>query len=99
MSPLWAELECCHSGEDGRIINERNRERHRNLEGDYGPPVATPVAHATHSPSSLGAMGGCMALAPHLRMWSDHASFSPTYRGSTTGLVLKKLVGPKKFVA
>jgi hypothetical protein len=65
---IWAELERRHSGEDGRITIERRRERCRNLKGDYGPPVTAPAAHAMCSPSSPGVAGGCMALAPHLRM-------------------------------
>jgi hypothetical protein len=69
---IWAELERRHSGEDGHITIERCRERCRNLEGDYGPPVTAPAARAMCSPSSPGVAGGCMALAPHLRMvvWS-----------------------------
>jgi hypothetical protein len=69
---LWANLERRCLGEDGSITIKRHRERHRNLEGDYGTPIAAPVAHATHTPNSPGGMGGCMALSPHLRMvvWS-----------------------------
>jgi hypothetical protein len=55
MADLQAELEHHHLGEDGCITIERHRERHQNLEGDYGTPVAAPVAHGTHTPSSAGA--------------------------------------------
>jgi hypothetical protein len=63
-----AELEHRRLGEDDRITIKCHRERRRNLEGDYGTPVAAPVARATHTPSSPGVTGGCMAHAPHLCM-------------------------------
>jgi hypothetical protein len=40
-------------------------ERHRNLDGDIGAVDTTPVKQATHTPTSLGSRGGCMALAPY----------------------------------
>jgi hypothetical protein len=63
-----AELEHRRLGEDDRITIKCHRERRHNLEGDYGTPVAAPVARATHTPSSPGVTGGCMAHAPHLCM-------------------------------
>jgi hypothetical protein len=65
---LCDKLERHREGEDGRITIERLCERRRNLKGDYGTPVAAPTTRATSTPSSLGAAGGCMALAPHLYM-------------------------------
>jgi hypothetical protein len=68
MVDLRAELDRCCSGEDTCITIEHHRERHRNLEGDNGPPAIAPAGHVTHSPSSLGDVGGCMALASRLCM-------------------------------
>jgi hypothetical protein len=63
---LRAELECRRSREDGCITIERHRERHHNLDGDFGASNATPVGQAARTPTSLGSGGGCMTLAPHL---------------------------------
>jgi hypothetical protein len=68
---LRAELERRHLGEDDRITIKHQRERRRNLEGDYDPPVTVreaPTTHVTRSPSSPRAVGGRMALASHLHM-------------------------------
>jgi hypothetical protein len=68
MTDLWAKLEHRRLGEVGHITIESHCERHRNLEGDYGTPIAAPIACATHTPISPGVMGGCVAPSPHLRM-------------------------------
>jgi hypothetical protein len=65
---LRAELEHRRSGEDGRTSIERQHERHRNLDDNYGTMNATPAGHAVHTPTSLGSKGGCIALALHLQM-------------------------------
>jgi hypothetical protein len=69
-------------GEDSRTTIERNCERHRDIEGHklvrdfdlHAPVGARQTAHAPFPPGSSGVSGGggCMALAPHLRMvvWS-----------------------------
>jgi hypothetical protein len=69
---LRVEVDYHRSGEDSCITIERRCEGHRNLDDDYGSPVAAPAGHTMHSHSSPGAMGRCMALAPQLRMvvWS-----------------------------
>jgi hypothetical protein len=56
------------SGEDDRITIERRRERRRNLNGDFGAANATLGGQAALTPTSPGSGGGCMALAPQLRM-------------------------------
>jgi hypothetical protein len=68
-------------GEDGRITIECHRERHRNIEGDYGTFVAAPVACATHTPSSLG------VIAPHLRMVVWPCKFWPHLSEKYDGFV------------
>jgi hypothetical protein len=65
---LRAELEHRHVGEDDHITIEHRRERRHNLKDDYGTTNAAPAGHAVHSPSSLRTGGGCVALAPLLRM-------------------------------
>jgi hypothetical protein len=62
-------------GEDSHITIERRRERRhhieaRNLEKDVGSlaPTREPAPHAVQSPGSPATSGGCMVLAPHLRM-------------------------------
>jgi hypothetical protein len=66
---LRAKLERRHSGEDGRTTIDRQRERHRNLDGDYDAANVVPgTANAAHTSTSSGSRGGCMALAPHLQM-------------------------------
>jgi hypothetical protein len=68
MTDLRAELNCNHSGEDGRTTIEHQRERRHNLHNDFGTPIATATGCPMQSPGCLGAVGGCMALAPHLQM-------------------------------
>jgi hypothetical protein len=64
---LKAELERHRSGEDDRTTIDRRRERHRNLDSDYDAAnVILGTANATHTSTSLGSRGECMALAPHL---------------------------------
>jgi hypothetical protein len=66
---LRAELELRHSGVDDRITIECQRERWRNLNGDFSAADTTPVRQATlTSTSSAGSGGGCMALTPYLCM-------------------------------
>jgi hypothetical protein len=65
---LRAELERRRSGEDGHVTIERHRERRHNLDGDFGVMNTTPMRQAARTPTSLGSGGGCMVLAPHLRM-------------------------------
>jgi hypothetical protein len=70
---LWAELERRCSGEGDRITIERSREGRCNLDGDFSVADTTPVRQVAHTPTSLvESGGGCMALAPYLRMvvWS-----------------------------
>jgi hypothetical protein len=61
MVDLRVKLKRHRSGEDGRITIERHREHPRDL-------VRTLVRQAAHTPTSPGSGGGCMALAPYLRM-------------------------------
>jgi hypothetical protein len=69
MADLRAKLERRLSGEDGCITIERQWERRRNLDGDFGAVDTTPVRQDARTPtSSVGSGGGCMALAPHLHM-------------------------------
>jgi hypothetical protein len=84
-SEIWVELERHCLIEDDRIAIEHHRERHRNLEGDYGTRVAALVARATHTHCSLGVTGGCMPLAPHLRMVVLPRKFCLTYQRSMMG--------------
>jgi hypothetical protein len=68
---LWAGLNHCRDGEDSRITIERQRERCRNIEGEFDSLVLArevPTAHDVHPPSSPGLLGGCMELAAHLHM-------------------------------
>jgi hypothetical protein len=81
-SDLREEINRRRGGEDSGTTIKRNREKRRDIEGrnlerdfDLHAPVgARQVAHAPLPPSSPGVSGGggCMALAPHLRMvvWS-----------------------------
>jgi hypothetical protein len=78
MADLRAEINRRHGGEDGRVTIERQHERHQDIEGrnlekdfdSYAPLHKGPSAREAHPPSSPGVTGGggCMALAPHLRM-------------------------------
>jgi hypothetical protein len=77
MADLHAELEHYHTGEDGHITIERQRERHHNLKGDYGTPVTAIVARALLSSSSPKVTGGCLALARHLCMVVSPCKFRP----------------------
>jgi hypothetical protein len=71
---LRAELNRHREGEYSYITIEHQCKRCHNLEGlnrekDFDslmPAQEAPIARAMHNPSSLAAMGGCMALAPHL---------------------------------
>jgi hypothetical protein len=73
---LRAEINRRRGGEDGRVTIERRRERRRdikgrNLEKDFDSHALSrrsPSAREAYLPSSPGVTGGCMALAPHLRM-------------------------------
>jgi hypothetical protein len=65
---LRAELEHRRSGEDVHITIKHQRERHCNLDGDFGVVDTTPMRQAAHTPASpAGSGGGCMVLAPYLR--------------------------------
>jgi hypothetical protein len=77
MTDLWDELKHCRSGEDNHTIIERHRERHRNLDGDYGGANVAPVGHTAHTPASPGSGGGYMALAPHIWMVVWPRKFRP----------------------
>jgi hypothetical protein len=76
MADLRAEINRRRGGEDGRVTIERRRERRRDIEGrnlekdfnSQAPSRRSPSAREAYPPSSLGVTGGCMALAPHLRM-------------------------------
>jgi hypothetical protein len=83
---LWAKLESHRLGEDGRVSIECNRERRRNLEGDYPTPVAAPIARAAHTPSALGGTGDAWRLLHISAWWSGRACFGPTYLRSMMGL-------------
>jgi hypothetical protein len=91
---LMAELDRCHSGEDGHITIERHCKRRRNLKRDFGPPATAPTGHATRTPSSPRAVGGCIELAPHLHMvvW-------PHKSGKKVGIKDKPLAGAPTAVA
>jgi hypothetical protein len=75
IADLRAELNHRHDGEDNRITIECQCERRRNVDGrnlerDFDSLMAreAPVAHAVRPPASPRSSGGCMAVAPHLRM-------------------------------
>jgi hypothetical protein len=76
MTDLREEITRRRGGEDSRTTIERNRERHRDIEGCnlerdfdlHAPAGARQVAHAPLPPSSPGVSGGGMVLAPHLHM-------------------------------
>jgi hypothetical protein len=65
---LRAKLERHRSGEDSCITIERRWERRRNLYGDFSMVDSTSVRQAARPPTSPGSKGGCMAIAPYLRM-------------------------------
>jgi hypothetical protein len=85
MVDLRTELNHHRDGKDSRITIKHQRERRRNIEGrnlegefDSLTPVReAPMVHATRPPSSPGLSGGCMALAPHLRMVIWPCKFRP----------------------
>jgi hypothetical protein len=82
MTDLWAELKCRHSGEDGRVTIECQWERRHcqghNLDGDFDVVDTAPVGKAAHTPTPpVGSGGGCMMLAPHLRMVVWPRKFRP----------------------
>jgi hypothetical protein len=83
---LRAELERHCSGEDNRITIKRHRERCHNLDGDFTVANTTPVRQAFRTPTSPGSGGGCMVLAPRLRMvvWTRkfHPHLPEKYDGS-----------------
>jgi hypothetical protein len=77
MTDLREEINHRRGGEDSRSTIERNRERRRDIKGrnlerdlDLHAPVG--ARQAAHAPLPLAPCefrgGGCMALAPHLRM-------------------------------
>jgi hypothetical protein len=66
MIDLRAKLERRCSGEYGHTTIEHQHERCRTLKDHYGTTNADPAGHAMYTPTSLGAGGGCAALAPHL---------------------------------
>jgi hypothetical protein len=65
---FWAKLDRRRSGEDDHITIEHHRERCHDLNGDFGAADTTPMMQAARTPTSPGSGGGCMPLAPHLRM-------------------------------
>jgi hypothetical protein len=83
---LRAELKHRRSGENDRTTIEHHRERHCNLNGDYGTSNVASVGHATYTPTSPGFGGGCMAFSPHLRMVVLPHKFRPH--------LLKNMMGP-----
>jgi hypothetical protein len=68
MADLWAKLEPCRSGDDDRVTIEPHRERHCNLDGDFGVMNTTPMSQAARTPTSSRSRGVCMVFAPHLYM-------------------------------
>jgi hypothetical protein len=83
-------------GEDSRITIERHRERRRNLERDFeslAPAREAPAVRAMRPPSSPAGSGGCMALAPHLRMVAWPRKFWPHLSEKYDGMVK-----PTKFL-
>jgi hypothetical protein len=74
---LREEINRRRGGEDRCTTIERNRERRREIEGrilerDFDLHAPAGARHAAHTPLPLGSPGvlggGCMTLAPHLRM-------------------------------
>jgi hypothetical protein len=97
---LREEINCHRGGEDSRTTIERNCERRRDIEGrnlerDFDLHAPAGVRQAAHAPLPLAPWelgGGCMALAPHLRMVVWPPKFRPnlpekyvTCQRSTTG--------------
>jgi hypothetical protein len=86
MADLRAEINRRHGGEDGRVTIERQHERRQDIEGrnlekdfdSYAPLHKGPSAREAHplAPRELQG-GGCMALAPHLRMVVWPRKFRP----------------------
>jgi hypothetical protein len=80
MADLREEVNHRRGGEDSHTTIGRHRERQRNIKGrnlekdfdTHAPAHEGLVTHAPRPPDSSGITGGCMALAPHLRMvvWS-----------------------------
>jgi hypothetical protein len=77
MTDLREEINRRRGGEDSRTTIEHNRERHRDIEGrnlerDFDLHAPVRARQAAHAPLPLAPRkfrgGGCMALAPHLRM-------------------------------
>jgi hypothetical protein len=73
---LTEEINRRHGGEDSHTAIEHNCERRQDIKGCnlekyfnmHAPVRGGLVAHGPLSPNSPGVSGGCMALAPHLRM-------------------------------
>jgi hypothetical protein len=104
MSDLREEINRRRGGEDSRTTIERNRERRQDIEGrnlerdfDLHAPVGVhQVAHAPLPPiprEFQGGGGGCMALAPHLRMVVWLPKFQPHLPENYDGTV-----NPAKFL-
>jgi hypothetical protein len=84
MANLWAELKRQLLGEDIRITIECRRERHYNLDGDFGATNATLVGQAAHTPTSQD-LGVVAWNLPHTsEWWSGCTSSSPTCQRNTT---------------
>jgi hypothetical protein len=75
IADLRTELERHRLGEDGgHITIERLRERHHNLDGDFGETNATAVGQAAHTPTSPGS--GVVAWhLPRTSEWWCHTRF------------------------
>jgi hypothetical protein len=79
---LRVELERHRSSEDARVTMECQWERchcqGHNLDGDFDAVDTAPVRQATRTPTPpVGFRGGCMTLAPHLRMVVWPRKFQP----------------------
>jgi hypothetical protein len=79
---LRAKLKRRRSGEDDRVTIEHQQERHcyqgHNLVGDFDSMDTAPMGQAARTPTPpAGSRGGCMALAPHLRMMVWSCKFQP----------------------
>jgi hypothetical protein len=92
---LREEINHRRGGEDSHTTIERNRERRRDIEGHnlerdfdlHAPVGACQAAHAPLPPGSPGVWGGCMELAPHLRMVVWPPKFRPHMPEKYDGMV------------
>jgi hypothetical protein len=97
MADLRADIDHRRGGEDGRVTIKHRRERRRDIEGhdlekdfdSHAPSRRSPSAREAYPPSSPGVTGGggCMALAPHLRMVVWTRKFQPHLPEKYDGIV------------